>query len=328
MNLNRQIVGVLQQAVLAVAFMVPAAFVVASETVEYIHTDALGSTVATTDPSGSVVERAVFEPYGAVVNRPLKDGPGYAGHISDASTGLSYMQQRYYDPNLSAFLSVDPIGAQQGGGDQFNRYRYANSNPYRFVDPDGQDAFYFSDANTLVIPVHFTGSAATKANVEAIRDRVNSIASEFRGMRTVLQVLSTQGGPGTNTMNLSPGRDYANYPTAGEGVLRRGGNRGHIDSSGANWIGAAAHDILHFAGADEGYAGVGSRENRRSTPLPGYGKNHIMADRGGTKLRAIDEDNILNNKTTSHRRLSDFKGVFRVEGRLDAKRLTEELKTK
>jgi RHS repeat-associated protein len=114
---------------------------VAVETVEYIHTDALGSPVATTDASGNVIERTVYEPYGAVVNGPLKDGPGYAGHVTDSGTGLSYMQQRYMDPQVGAFLSVDPISAYDQPVTQFGRYRYGNGNPYRFTDPDGRESW-------------------------------------------------------------------------------------------------------------------------------------------------------------------------------------------
>lgn len=80
-----------------------------AETVTYIHTDALGSVVAETDANGNVVKRYDYEPYGAVVGGQVADGPGYTGHVSDAATGLSYMQQRYYDPQLGLFLSVDPI---------------------------------------------------------------------------------------------------------------------------------------------------------------------------------------------------------------------------
>src|SRR3546814_9371961 len=48
------------------------------------------------------------------------------------------MQQRYYDPFLGRFLSVDPVTAEGGTGANFNRYWYANNNPYRFTDPDGR----------------------------------------------------------------------------------------------------------------------------------------------------------------------------------------------
>ena len=47
--------------------------------------------------------------------------------------------QRYYDPQLGIFDSVDPVSATSVGGN-FNRYWYANNNPYRFTDPDGRQA--------------------------------------------------------------------------------------------------------------------------------------------------------------------------------------------
>jgi RHS repeat-associated protein len=104
----------------------------------YQHTDALGSPVAVTNGPRTVLERSEYEPYGKLLNRPLADGPGYAGHVSDAATGLSYMQQRYYDPRIGVFLSVDPVTADGATGANFNRYWYGNSNPYRFTDPDGR----------------------------------------------------------------------------------------------------------------------------------------------------------------------------------------------
>ncbi|NZA24830.1 hypothetical protein H0E84_00375 [Luteimonas sp. SJ-92] len=112
----------------------------AAETVRYIHTDALGSVVAVTDASGAVIERREYEPYGAQLTPAVADGPGYTGHVQDAATGLTYMQQRYYDPLLGVFLSVDPVTALGNPVGQFHRYRYANSNPYSFIDPDGREA--------------------------------------------------------------------------------------------------------------------------------------------------------------------------------------------
>ena len=50
------------------------------------------------------------------------------------------MQQRYYDPEVGAFVSVDPVTAYSSPLGQFNRYRYANDNPYGFADPDGRQA--------------------------------------------------------------------------------------------------------------------------------------------------------------------------------------------
>jgi RHS repeat-associated protein len=79
----------------------------------------------------------------------MQDGPGYTGHVSDAATGLVYMQQRYYDPVIARFLSVDPVTAYDTGDMRhFSRYAYAFNNPYKFTDPDGRQsaADRFSDS--------------------------------------------------------------------------------------------------------------------------------------------------------------------------------------
>lgn len=109
-----------------------------AQSVTYIHTDALGSVVAESDASGNVIKRYDYEPYGAVVGGQVADGPGYTGHVSDSATGLSYMQQRYMDPQLGVFLSVDPVTVYDGEILHFNLYAYAYNNPYKFTDPDGR----------------------------------------------------------------------------------------------------------------------------------------------------------------------------------------------
>jgi RHS repeat-associated protein len=107
-------------------------------TATYIHTDALRSVVAETDGSGAVKvnSRPFYEPYGAPWVG-YTQGPGYTGHVMDAQTQLVYMQQRYYDPMAGRFLSVDPVAASPLS---FNRYWYANNNPYGNLDPDGRQA--------------------------------------------------------------------------------------------------------------------------------------------------------------------------------------------
>jgi len=59
-------------------------------------------------------------------------------YVTDPLTGLTCMQQRYYDQGVGRFLSVDPVTASSVNGGNFNRYWYANNNPYRFTDPDGR----------------------------------------------------------------------------------------------------------------------------------------------------------------------------------------------
>jgi RHS repeat-associated protein len=110
----------------------------ANHAYRYQHTDALGSPVAVTNEAGQVIDRTQWEPFGAAIGKPAYDGVGYTGHVMDGATGLTYMQQRYYDPAIGRFLSVDPVTADGNTGANFNRYWYGNNNPYKFRDPDGR----------------------------------------------------------------------------------------------------------------------------------------------------------------------------------------------
>jgi len=56
------------------------------------------------------------------------------------------MQARYYDPVTGRFYSNDPVDAlgQMERGDAvhgFNRYVYANNNPLKYIDPNGEDPY-------------------------------------------------------------------------------------------------------------------------------------------------------------------------------------------
>lgn len=130
-------------------------------TTKYHHTDALGSPIAVTNSAGQVTERTDWEPYGAAIGKPTYEGIGFTGHMQDASTGLTYMQQRYFDPLLGRFLSVDPINAIDDPVGYFNRYVYAKGNPYRFSDPDGRGWF----DEFLPPPSNVTGNTNPYASI-------------------------------------------------------------------------------------------------------------------------------------------------------------------
>lgn len=125
---------------LALLLVVLAQPALSQATVQYIHTDALGSVVAVSDANRNVIDRREFAPYGDQLNAPAADrGPGYTGHVEDGLTGLTYMQQRYYDPAIGRFLSVDPVGPLSDPLQHFGRYHYAVNNPYSYRDPDGRE---------------------------------------------------------------------------------------------------------------------------------------------------------------------------------------------
>jgi RHS repeat-associated protein len=133
----------LHQVVITVVLLIMAALYsappVQAQTFIYVHTDALGSPVAKTNASKAIVSITRYEPYGMTWagNAPTI---GFTGHVNDADTGLTYMQQRYYDPLAGRLLSIDPVTTDFNTGDNFNRFEYANNSPYKFIDPDGRNA--------------------------------------------------------------------------------------------------------------------------------------------------------------------------------------------
>ena len=151
------------QWITALAMLLTAGTVRAQTVIKFVHTDALGSVVTMTDADGAVVEgHREYEAYGQQLTPAVQDGPGYTGHVQDAATGLVYMQQRYYDPGIGRFLSVDPVTAYSNPVGAFNRYWYANNNPYKFIDPDGREVWgaYSNDSGSLFMVDLETKSAA------------------------------------------------------------------------------------------------------------------------------------------------------------------------
>ncbi|MGH8107408.1 MAG: RHS repeat-associated core domain-containing protein [Arenimonas sp.] len=126
----------------------------------YQHTDSLGSPVAVSDNTKTVTRIERYTPYGEPSIGAYQQGPGFTGHVTDALTGLTYAQQRYYDPILGRFLSPDPVQTDTNTGMSFNRFNYANNNPYKFTDPDGRDTKVIINANTSWDPETWWGTHA------------------------------------------------------------------------------------------------------------------------------------------------------------------------
>lgn len=115
-------------------------------TVRYQHTDLQGSVIAESNAQGSIQQRYDYKPYGEGTPSQ-KSGLGYTGHLEDPELGLTYMQQRFYDPVIGRFYSNDPVGFTTQTPVTFSRYAYANNNPYKFTDPDGRASCANSDCS-------------------------------------------------------------------------------------------------------------------------------------------------------------------------------------
>jgi RHS repeat-associated protein len=104
-----------------------------SGTTTYL-TDALGSPVAATNSSGTVVGNASYGAYGTTSQSGATTTSfQYTGRENDTATNLYYFRNRYYSPILNRFVSEDPIGLNGG----MNAYAYVDGNPISEYDPLG-----------------------------------------------------------------------------------------------------------------------------------------------------------------------------------------------
>ncbi|EAQ96127.1 RHS repeat domain-containing protein [Congregibacter litoralis] len=228
-------------------FFVTGAVTAQQEEVTYYHYDALGSPVVATDETGAVKWREAYAPYGGRLleesreqdcsvnpcestNSPWENRQFYTGKYDEADTGLTYFGARWYDPSLGRFLSVDPVEFQEGSVFSFNRYSYANNNPYLYVDPDGRFALF---------------GFLVGAGLEAARQ---AITGELSLSWSSAGKISISGVSGTTGVGL--GRGVANL--TGNVLVRAGANA----SAGAV-LGASVTAANNAVDGREMTAGVG-----------------------------------------------------------------------
>jgi len=86
--------------------------------------DAWGNIISKTDSTGAM-DLSEINPF------------VYKGYWYGWSTGLYYLNARYYNPAIGRFLSEDPIGPTPGNVLSYNEYAYAENNPVLLSDPSG-----------------------------------------------------------------------------------------------------------------------------------------------------------------------------------------------
>jgi RHS repeat-associated protein len=245
-------------------------------TPRYQHTDALGSPVVTTNAGKTVLSRMSYTPYG-LPTLPM-DGVGYTGHFMDVGTQLTYMQQRYYDPQIGRFLSTDPVPAQRSTGENFNRFAYARANPLSFKDPDGRWACRGSTADCDQF------AAALEAVKKAAKNTQNS-AKTRATLNAVTKFYGARNQRNGVVVSATGGASYGLASThAGE------------TASGRTWA-AVSFNAKNMADATKGvsqaektniYASVLVHEFGHGTDRENnYGLSWVRSERVGTEVKAF-----------------------------------------
>jgi len=104
----------------------------------FTHTDHLGTVQLLTDTNANVVWSADYKPFGEADNitGSVTYNMRFPGQYYDSESGLHYNYFRDYDPSIGRYIESDSIGLDGG----INSYLYANANPLKYYDPNGEVA--------------------------------------------------------------------------------------------------------------------------------------------------------------------------------------------
>jgi RHS repeat-associated protein len=187
----------------------------AAGAVGYYDFDAIGSTTAVTDTTGTSVNRYAFEPFGATMlaDETMPNPFQFIGqfNVQKEAHDLHFMRARFYSSSNGRFTQVDPIGL---AGQDYNFQRYAANNPVSLFDPNGLN----------VGSVEISFFAAVGVGVQG------GIQIGDGGINISLGVgvgLGVAGGAGINTSN--PGSEWGAGVNAQASFLT-GGVSGSVNS--------------------------------------------------------------------------------------------------
>ena len=110
----------------------------------FYHPDHLGSSSWITFTDGEAVQHLHYLPYGEDLVNQQHTAVGamytFSAKEKDAETGYSYFGSRYYNSDLSIWLSVDPMADKYPS---MSSYVYCADNPVKLVDPNGEEIVLF-----------------------------------------------------------------------------------------------------------------------------------------------------------------------------------------
>jgi RHS repeat-associated protein len=209
----------------------------ATEPDRHFHTDHLGSTRLVTDGDARRLAVHTYWPFGGEADGSERDFERmkFTSHERDgAGSGfeLDYMHARYYDANLSRFLSVDPVMDMKRAMKNpqgWNRYSYVLNNPIGNVDPDGREVvglhggFVGSPSGTIPLASFLGRLYGTSSAVPRLDYTGATNSNPSAGVRLATSFAHTAGTP----------RVLVGHSTGGDAAAIAGGSSG--PAGGGKW---------------------------------------------------------------------------------------------
>ena len=106
----------------------------------FYQKDIKGSTMSLGDEEGEGILAYEYDDFGETTKQGDEDFFNeicYTGAIYDESTGLYYLNARYYNPEDGRFLTQDTYRGEDNEPGTWHLYAYCANNPVNYVDPTG-----------------------------------------------------------------------------------------------------------------------------------------------------------------------------------------------
>ena len=122
----------------------------------WLLNDHLGSTAITANSTGVKTAELRFKAWGEqrYASGSTPTTYRYTGQREQSQLSIYFYGARWYDPQLSRFLSPDTIIPGAGNSQAWDRFAYALNSPIRFIDPTG----HASATPTFNYDADFTGN--------------------------------------------------------------------------------------------------------------------------------------------------------------------------
>lgn len=160
-----------------------------AEGLHITQVDHLGSPRLLSDKNGTLEDEQKYLPFGQYLDGLQKTRKGFTGHEQTDSSGLIYMQARFYAPMYGRFLSPDPARDQHFEETQsWNIYSYVLNSPTMHIDPNGEELVAIRLRNFSSVSVHSKTRGSIIVVDKTMVSRVMALIhnAEERGQKLVI----------------------------------------------------------------------------------------------------------------------------------------------
>ena len=144
--------------------------------------DIQGSTTSLAKEDGSADATYQYTDFGETIihgDDQAKNEVCYTGGIYDQSTGLYYLNARYYDPEDGRFMTEDSYRGEIMNPETGHLYVYCANNPVNYVDPSG----HFAAAMYTVIKLVLVGGAVAYVSYSSWKN--HSSKTKYAGRKII-----------------------------------------------------------------------------------------------------------------------------------------------